>query len=165
MMESLQHLISALREELQHYGEMLALLDRQQEFVVARTAEEVFQSIGPIQTQAWAIQNARAHREACRRLLAQDSQQTESAAFSILIPLLPPDYRPLVKALVEENNELLVRVRQRARQNHILLSRSLEFMQSFWNTLMPARETRLYNDHGNTHTHIIATKQLYEAVG
>jgi flagellar biosynthesis/type III secretory pathway chaperone len=165
MIESLQQLIGALREELQQYGEMLALLDRQQQFVIARASEEVFQSIRPIQTQASAIQSARAHREECRRLLAQDSQQTETAAFSVLIPLLPPAYRPLVTALVEENNELLVRVRQRARQNHVLLSRSLEFMQSFLNTLLPARETRLYNDHGNSHTHIIATKHLYEAVG
>ena len=97
----------------------------------------MFQSIRPIQTQASAIQSARAHREECRRLLAQDSQQMETAAFSVLIPLLPPAYRPLVIALVEENNELLVRVRQRARQNHVLLSRSLEFMQSFLNTLLP----------------------------
>jgi flagellar biosynthesis/type III secretory pathway chaperone len=165
MMESLSRLINALRDELQQYGEMLALLDRQQQFVITRAAEEVLESVRPIQTQASAIQEARAHREECRRLVAQDSQQTESTAFSVLIPLLPPDYRPLVKALVEENNELLVRVRQRARQNHVLLSRSLEFMQTFLNTLLPARETRVYNDHGNPHTHVIATRPLYEAVG
>jgi flagellar biosynthesis/type III secretory pathway chaperone len=165
MMESLSRLIGALRDELQQYGEMLALLDRQQQFVITRAAEEVFESVRPIQTQASAIQHARSHREECRRLVAQDSQQTESTAFSVLIPLLPPDYRPLVKALVEENNELLVRVRQRARQNHVLLSRSLEFMQTFLNTLLPARETRVYNDHGNAHTHVLATRQLYEAVG
>ncbi len=165
MMESLTRLIGALRDELQQYGEMLALLDRQQQFVTTRAAEEVFESVRPIQTQASAIQHARAHREECRRLVAQDSQQTGGTAFSVLIPLLPPDYRPLVRALVEENNELLVRVRQRARQNHVLLSRSLEFMQTFLNTLLPARETRVYNDHGNAHTHVLATRQLYEAVG
>ncbi len=55
----------------------------------------------------------------------------------MLIPLLPADYRPLVQALVDENNELLVRVRQRARQNHLLLSRSVELMQGLLNTLLP----------------------------
>jgi len=61
----------------------------------------------------------------------------EDITFASLVPQLPPDYRPLVGALVEENNHLLVRVQQRARQNHLLLSRSLEMMQSFLNTLMP----------------------------
>jgi len=42
MIESLQNLINALRRELQEYGEMLALLDRQQQLVMARAADEVF---------------------------------------------------------------------------------------------------------------------------
>ena len=58
-----------------------------------------------------------------------------TAAFADLIPLLPADYRPLLQALVEENNELLVRVRQRARQNHLMLRRSVELMQELLNTL------------------------------
>ena len=39
-----------------------------------------------------------------------------------------------MSALVEENNHLLARVRQRARQNHILLSRSVELMEQFINS-------------------------------
>ena len=108
---------------------------------------------------------ARAHREKCRCDIALNLEQPDHAGFSVLIPLLPPDYRPLLKALVDENNELLIRVRQRARQNHLLLSRSLELMQGLLNTLMPAREMRVYNDHGNMHTHTIVTRSLYEAVG
>jgi hypothetical protein len=57
--DSLEPLITALREELQQYGEMLALLDRQQEQVKARAAAEIFQSISLIQAQATAIQSAR----------------------------------------------------------------------------------------------------------
>ena len=64
--DSIQPLIAALREELQQYGEMLALLDRQQEQVKARSAGEIFQSISLIQAQAAAIQGARQHREKCR---------------------------------------------------------------------------------------------------
>ena len=36
MMEKTERLIEALREELQHYGEMLVLLEQQQEHVVRR---------------------------------------------------------------------------------------------------------------------------------
>src|ERR1700722_17384062 len=151
MIQHIQHLIAALREELQQYGEMLALLDRQHQFIMVRAAEEVFLSISPIQAQGSAIQAARALREKWRRSIAMILLQPDHAGFAVLIPLLPPDYRPLLTALVDENNELLLRVRQRARQNHLLLSRSLELMQGLLNSLMPARETRVYNDQGNMH--------------
>ena len=165
MIEHIQHLIGALREELQQYGEMLALLDRQHQFIMVRAADEVFHSISPIQAQGSAIQSARAHREKSRRGIALILQQPDSAGFADLIPLLPPDYRPLIKALVDENNELLLRVRQRARQNHLLLSRSVELMKGLLNTLLPSRETRVYNGHGNMHTHNNVTRSYYDAVG
>jgi flagellar biosynthesis/type III secretory pathway chaperone len=165
MIELIQQLIEALREELQEYGEMLTLLDHQHQFIMVRDAEEVFQSINPIQAQGASIQSARAHREECRRDLARFVLQHDNSGFSVLIPLLPPDYRPLIKALVDENNELLVRVRQRARQNHLLLSRSVELMQGLLDTLLPSRETRVYNGHGNMHTHTIVTRSSYDAVG
>ena len=57
--DSIEPLVGALREELQEYGEMLALLDRQQEQVKARAADQIFQSISQIQAQAAAIQSAR----------------------------------------------------------------------------------------------------------
>ena len=62
-MESIQNLIGALREELQEYGEMLALLDRQHQIIMVRDADEVFQSISIIKAQGLAIQKARAERE------------------------------------------------------------------------------------------------------
>jgi len=165
MIDSIKNLIGALREELQEYGEMLALLDRQQQLIMARAADEVFQTIGVIQAQGIAIQNARAQREVCRRSTAEFLGRDEEVSFTSLIPLLPPDYRPLVGALVEENNALLVRVQQRARQNHLLLSRSVEMMQGLLDTLFPSRETRVYNDHGATQTHSLPLRPFYEAVG
>src|ERR1039458_926779 len=117
--DSIEPLIAALREEMQHYGEMLALLDQQQEQVKARSAGEIFQSISLIQAQAAAIQGARQHREKCRGATALACRQPENAPFTDLIPILPSDYRPLLRALVDENNHLLRRVRQRARQNHV----------------------------------------------
>lgn len=165
MIESIQTLIKALREELEQYGEMLVLLDRQREQVTARAAEEVFHSIGLIKAQSIAIQNARAHREECLAQVAQSCDRDAETTFADLMPLVPADYRPLLRALVEENNELLVRVRQRARQNHLLLSRSLELMGALINTFFPARETRTYNDHGGMRVRPIAPQPMYEAVG
>jgi len=163
--DSLEPLIAALREELQQYGEMLALLDRQQEQVKARSAGEIFQSISLIQAQAAAIQDARQHREQCRGAAALACHQPENTPFAHLIPLLPPDYRPLLLALVDENNHLLARVRQRARQNHVLLRRSVELMQELLRTLFPARQTSLYNGNGHKRGQLLNPRPLYNAVG
>jgi flagellar biosynthesis/type III secretory pathway chaperone len=130
-------LVEALRDELKNYGEMLALLDRQQEYLMTRAANEVSQSIGLVQAQGLAIQQARERREDCRRAVAGEAGEEESASFKELIPLLPSDYQPLLKALVDENNELLFRVRRRARQNHLMLKRSVELMQQLLNSLCP----------------------------
>jgi flagellar biosynthesis/type III secretory pathway chaperone len=163
--DSIEPLITALREELQHYGEMLALLDRQQEQVKARSASEIFQSISLIQAQAAAIQAARQHREQCRAAAALACRRTPNAPFADLIPLLPPDYQPLLRALVDENNHLLGRVRQRARQNHVLLRRSVELMQELLRTLFPARQTSVYNGNGHKRGQLLNPRPLYNAVG
>ncbi len=163
-METLKRLIHLLREELQQYGEMLARLDQQQEFVLARAADDLFQSITAVQTQALAIQNARNRRENMQHELARDLGLADST-FAELIPALPADYRPLVQALMQENNELLVRVQQRARQNHLLLMRSMESMQRLINSLVPATSTPVYNDSGHMTPRPVSRPTLLEVVG
>jgi flagellar biosynthesis/type III secretory pathway chaperone len=137
MIDILQKLIEALRNELQQYGEMLALLDHQQELVRLCGADEILHSISAINAQSAAIQTAREHRQSFQHQLAHSIQRPDDSTFADLLPGMPEEYRPLVNALVQENNELLERVRQRARQNHLLLSRSLELMQRFITALPP----------------------------
>jgi flagellar biosynthesis/type III secretory pathway chaperone len=165
MIQNIKLLIDALRDELQNYGEMLDLLDRQQAHLVARAASEVFQSISLIKAQGSAIQQACARREDCRRALAQDCRQPREAGFAVLIPLLPADYQPLLLALVDENNELLQRVRRRARQNHLMLRRSVQLMQELLNTLLPSRRTSVYDGTGSLPAGALAARRFYEAVG
>ncbi len=137
---TIKDLVEALRDELKNYGEMLVLLDRQQEFLMTRDAREVSHSICLVQAQGAVIQKARDCREACHRAVVEAAGQPESTCFSDLIPLLPTDYQPLLKALVAENNELLFHVRRRARQNHLLLKRSVDLMEQVLDTLCPLGE-------------------------
>ena len=164
MTEAIEKLIAALREELKHYGEMLALLDQQQECAINRLADEMFTATTAIQNQAGIMQAARRTREQCLRTLARELCVAETSTFVEIIPLLPPDYWPLMQSLVDENNALLQRVQQRARQNHLVLSRSVELMQQFLGTLFPARETQVYNEHGGRQSHTLPAPPLYEAV-
>lgn len=163
MPENLPALIEALREELKHYGEMLALLDQQQESAMARATDDLLQAVAAINAQGGVLQTARTHRETCRQAVARQLGLPEETGFTELIPQLPEDYRPLVAALVQENNELLVRVRQRARQNHLLLSRSLELMQRFLSSLFCPGQSATYNGNGVVPAGL-PIRSLYEAV-
>lgn len=165
MTATVQALIEALRLELQQYGEMLALLDRQQELVISRAAGELVDSITVINSQSTAIHKARASREQARKALAASLHQPEDAAFNALIPAVHADVRPLLGALVDENNALLIRVQQRARQNHMMLSRSLELMRKLVQSLLPSNRTTVYTDGGELLPDAVPTKSLYEAVG
>ncbi|MDB6054762.1 MAG: hypothetical protein JWN25_2285 [Verrucomicrobiales bacterium] len=165
MSSYIQKLVSALREELKHYGEMLALLEHQQEAVISRVAGEIFESVHAIQKEAEAAGLARKLREQCQQEIGLHLCKKQDASLTEIQQSLPSDYRPLVEALVKENNQLLQRVQQKAKQNHLLLSRSIELMQQFMATLFPGRETVTYRDTGRTQVYSLPTKSYYEAVG
>ena len=165
MISLLNNLIEGLREELKQYGELLALLDQQQEMVVLRQTQDLLQTVAAVNAQAGAIQAARREREQYQRNLARHAQVPEEGGFATLIPALPADYQPLVRALVQENNELLIRVQQRARQNHLLLSRAVELMQRFVCSLFPANGATTYSDAGGLLMPGLPQRPLYEAVG
>lgn len=165
MNEELTLLIAALRDELSQYGEMLALLDAEQELVVARGSAELLQTVEAIQRQGEVVRRARAHRESSQQALGVLLGLSEGASFDELRDRLPTNHAILVAALVEENNELLVRVRQRARQNHVLLNRSMELMQRLIGTLLPGSRTQTYSGAGQLQGGLGNTRPLYEAVG
>ena len=106
--------------------------------------------------------------EALREELKQYGEMLalpESSSFTVLIPLLPADYRPLVDALVRENNELLARVQQRARQNHLLLSYCVELMQQLINSIYPNVSPTTYNSSGHVPMAAVPPQPVYQAVG
>jgi flagellar biosynthesis/type III secretory pathway chaperone len=165
MIDNLHNLITALREELKHYGEMLALLDQQQEWAMARATDDLLQSVSAIQAQGAMIQTIRIHRERCQRAVAMELHLPDSSSFADLNLSLPMEYRPLLQALVQENNDLLARVQHRARQNHLLLSRTVELMRDFVSSLFPAREMKTYNERGDRMGAALTPRPIYEAVG
>ena len=164
MTQLLENFIESLREELKHYGELLALLDLQQSQVFHRQADEVLETVSSINLQADIIHGARREREQRQRDLARAVLLPDDTRASALIPQLPEAYRPLVAALVDENNHLLIRVQQRARQNHILLSRSVELMGQFINSLC-AVGGPVYNGAGTMAPPALPGRAIYEAVG
>jgi FlgN protein len=161
----LRDLIEALREELRQYGEMLARLDYHQEQIMRRAADDVLSSADAVQDQGKVVQQSRRSREVVQSRLARHLLLPEAATLAELISRIPDDYQPLVRALMDENNALLVRVQQRARQNHLLLRRSLDLMQKFLVTLFPLGQRTAYDGHGQSVARNLPACALYDAAG
>jgi hypothetical protein len=165
MIAPLKAVIEALRQELQQYGEMLARLDHQQESILRRTADDVLVSVTSVRDQAAAILRARRAREGTQRQLASHFRQPAQATLGQLTQRIPAEYQPLVRALVDENNQLLARVQQRARQNHLLLRRSLDLMQNLLRTLIPAGAGAVYDDSCSSPARNLPTRSVYDGAG
>jgi hypothetical protein len=165
MTRSLEQLVAALREELQQYGEMLALLDRQQTLVAQRAATELLQSVSDINAQTAVLGVARQQREVAQRAVARELKLTEDATLVELIRRIPTPLGALVQALLDENNTCLLRVKQRAGQNRLLLSRSVELMQRLLNTLLVEAQTPVYNGNGSMALSPVKGAALCNAVG
>ena len=138
MNEALNNLIAALREEMTQYGELLALMQEQQELIIKRSANELLINLHDVNQQ---VEKITAHkneqREAARRALVQSVGGTEDTTFKQMTALLPEEYQPLLNALVEEINQLLQRIQTWVKQNHLLLKRSLDLMSKIMHTIFP----------------------------
>jgi hypothetical protein len=164
-MDTTESLIEALRDELQEYGELLALLEKQQELIVQRSAADIMSSVDLVNAQVEVIRDARHRRGECQGELARHLQLPPGATLLDLIQKLPPKYQPLVRALVEENNRLLLRVRQRTQQNHILLSHSLELLQRLLTSLTHETTGAVYTMDKRVANLAAGRKSFYEALG
>jgi hypothetical protein len=165
MMAPLQRLIESLRNELQQYGEMLALLDQQHQAVLYQGGDDILHSISAINTQSSLIQKARQIRQEAASSMARFLSQPEQVTFAQLIPLLPEHVQPLVTALVQENNALLRDVRTRAQRNHHLLQRSVDLMKVFIDNIASSDTTLIpLSPENKTPAVVPPDVDLYEAI-
>jgi hypothetical protein len=123
-------LIEALRRELQQYGEVLARFDDAAANDTPDKEEESLVWVKEIQEQEEILQLTLRRREQVQRQVARCLGLPEQASLKRIIPSLPGQHQPLVKALMDENKELSARVQRRADQKRQLLRRSLFLMES-----------------------------------
>lgn len=135
MIPTLEHVIEALRDELQQYGEMLALLEAQHGCLIQQDTQSTLTSCAVVEAQRCVIEAARKNRENHQGKLGWILGRPENHSFQDLLPLVPDHYRPLISALIREINHLIERVRVRVQSNHSLLLRSLELTERFLTTI------------------------------
>jgi len=138
MNEELNNLIAILREELTQYGEVLALMQEQQELIINRAANELLVNLNTVNSQMEQVAQVRQQRELARQQLVDSLGGTEETTFRQMTEMLPAEVQPLIDALVQEINQMLQNVQKWLRQNHILLKRSLDLMQTIMKNMFPS---------------------------
>ena len=164
MKEHLDKLVRNLREELIQYGELLSLLEQQQEMIVNRSADGLIQNLTSIHAQMAEVAKARGCREQCRSELAVSLDLDAELPIKEMYSSFPVEYQSLMQTLVDEVNELLIKANQRLRQNHLLLSRSLEFMQQLIQSLFPTQAGQTYDQSGLIGSTYVPQRTTYETL-
>ena len=166
--DDINRLIESLREEMTQYGELLALMQEQQELIINRQPQELLANINEVVGQNGQMEKiamARQAREQARLALATQLGGTQAMTFKQITGQLPEEYRPLLEALVDEINTLLQKVRKWLRQNHLLLKRSLDLMQDILQNVFPTQASpKTYGRQGAVSPVNPPPSTLYEGI-
>lgn len=134
MKELLDKIVNILREQLNQYGELLLILQEQQQAIMIRDADRLINCVERIQAKVFDLQNIRQSLEQIIKEASVGMSVKDEISLQLICESIPEDikeYRILIQSLVEENNRLMSKVREIVRQNHILLARSLELTEKF----------------------------------
>ena len=142
------HLIDALRDEVQEYGELLSLFNDQQTAILERNPNLVLAIQDSIKGQLEIINRCRKHREQKAREFAEEIGENPQSTVKQLIDKCEESVRPLLNALIYEVNQLISKTRRRGHQNQMLLARSIEVSQQILQRLNPGALTKTYSRGG-----------------
>lgn len=139
-----ENIAECLRHEAGEYGRLLHLIEEQQRLIFKRDAEAVLQLSNSIQSQADVLEDCRRRREQVAGAFAQANGRPPEQSLRTLLPLVAPEGRPLLEALIGEINRLIHRVRRAMRLNHRLIGCTLEFHTELLRRLRPDAFTQTY---------------------
>ena len=150
MTQILEQVIEALRDELQQFGEMLALLESQQTSLNRGDIGGIAGTAAAIDSQRNVIESARARRENLQKQLAWTVGDPGSQSLQSLLPRTPDIYRPLLLALVGEINQLVEAVRTRLEANQLQLRRALDLTARLLSTISSQAYSALLAEERNS---------------
>ena len=154
-----------LRDEVQEYGGLLHLFEEQQECVFNRDPERLLQLIELIKDATDRAEDVRHRREDCIRSFASSLGRAADATLRSLLPSIDDHARPLHEALIDEVNRLIHRVRRITRQNHLLLSRTVELQQGLLRQFYPGAFTSTYSSLGRVSVSAPGPLAAYRVAG
>ena len=143
-----EHLVQPLRDEMQEHGALLNLFEEQQAAILRREPDMVLHIAETIARQAELIRECQKRRVVAMRAAAARAGCAEDTALTKLLPYLPAEALPLLQALISEVNRLVRQTRRRARQNQMLLARTIEASQELLERFNPGTVSKTYSSRG-----------------
>lgn len=141
-------LVELLRYEVQEYGGLYNLLVRQQDEIFKRDPQLVLATNAEIESYMADMGSLREQREERVREMARRLGADEAQPLSKLLGYFPAVVRPMLQALVDEINQMITRTRQKAKQNFMLLSRTMEITHETFKALQPENYNQVYTKKG-----------------
>ncbi|MDD5349006.1 MAG: flagellar protein FlgN [Chthoniobacteraceae bacterium] len=156
MITDWETLADALRHEVQEYGELLNLFGQQQEAILGRDPDLVLAITELLERQTEVIDGCYREREEwVRKAAAECGHPADTPLRELLINYTEP-VRLLLSALIDEINALVFRTKRRARQNQMLLSRSIDVSQQILQRLNPGSILQTYSTTGRANLAVTA---------
>jgi len=143
-----ESLVESLRMELQEYGGLCVWIEKQQKAIIDRDMEKYMLLAEEIEHQVAATSGLRAEREQKVREFAESFEMDPESELKSLIPLFAKDAQPLLTALIDEINSLIGKTNRRAKQNHMLLARALQYTYELLQQVSPQSQVKTYGAKG-----------------
>lgn len=163
LQDKFQDIVAALQNELQEYGGLLHLFDRQQKCIVHQDPTGFLDINVDVDEQIAKLSNCRLEREALVRSTAIAMGQSPDITLAALTVHFPPQQQPLLRALIEEINDLISRTQRRTRQNRMLLAQCVESARQLLAISNPGAIPGTYGSHGQVRS-TYAAERLATAV-
>lgn len=143
MNASLENVVEALRNELQQYGELLALLEAQLGSLKRHEPSQALDTAIALEAQRLRLEAARCQRQDAHRKLAWSAGRPDAATFQALQDAVPRQYQELLDALIQDINHAIAQTQERVMANHSLLCRALDRTEQLLATISPQGDSAL----------------------
>jgi flagellar biosynthesis/type III secretory pathway chaperone len=153
--EKFKEIVSALQNELQEYGGLLHLFDRQQKCIVHQDPTGFLDINIDVDEQIAKLTHIREQREQLVRQTAVAIGKSADITLSALTHNFQAEHQPLLRALIDEINDLITCTQRRTRQNRMLLAQCVESARQLLAVRNPGAMPGTYGAHGqirNTYT-------------
>lgn len=147
-----QEIVSVLRNELQEYGGLLHLFDRQQKCIIRQDPTGFLDINVDVDEQIAKLAHCRLVREELVRETAASLGESPDITLSALSARFSVEHQPLLKALIEEINDLITRTQRRTRQNKMLLAQCVESARQLLHISNPGAIPGTYGARGQIRT-------------
>ena len=134
---SFGELTQILRSELEEYGALLDLLVGQQERILNRDPDALFQINEQVEAQMEINRELLTCRQRLIGELGENLGADAESTLSQLIPSFPSAVQPMFQSLAEEINNLISSARRKVNQNQVLLSRLSEVAEELLYAVAP----------------------------